>query len=110
MWFYEGTWGASDSKPEEEHIHITLIAGTPLLMGSYTTTNYDSAFLKIMTALSRRENSKQSLNKANDRLLRLIYVAMKGMMVDDIKNLMNDVIKEIKVIVKMWILLFLPVV
>lgn len=48
------------------------------------------------STLSRWENNKQDLNKANDRLIRLIYANMKGLAAEEIKRLMDDVIKEIK--------------
>jgi putative zinc finger/helix-turn-helix YgiT family protein len=47
------------------------------------------------STLSRWENNKQSIDKSNDRLIRFVYANIKGVSPEEIKNLLDDVIKKI---------------
>lgn len=47
------------------------------------------------STLSRWENDKQSIDKSNDRLVRLIYANIKNISHEEIENLLNNTIRAI---------------
>lgn len=47
------------------------------------------------STLSRWENDKQSIDKSNDRLVRLIYANIKKISHEEIKNLLTTTMREI---------------
>ena len=47
------------------------------------------------STLSRWENNKQTIDKSNDRMIRLFYAAFKNIPHEEIKNFLDDVLKDI---------------